>query len=191
VNVLEFISSLVTALAWPTAVFAILFLLRQAIRKRIEAIKSAKYKDFELSFSEAIQSLEGAVPESLPQPSLGEPKLAFGFGDTDLEALISTSPRGAIIHAWGELESAARATLSVHPSTKISYFATPRGMLNGLVNNRILTPQQGLIFLELWLLRNQAVHLPESGISQGDARFYCQLARNLSDHLRHVASQQA
>jgi|GEM_PF-5664219 len=56
-NWLEFISSIIESLAWPAALFGILFLFRAKAAALLPYIGKLRYKEFELEFRESMREL--------------------------------------------------------------------------------------------------------------------------------------
>ncbi|MEH6439570.1 hypothetical protein V7728_06340 [Bacillus sp. JHAA] len=63
-NWLEFVSSIINYLAWPSVVLMIFFFLKDPISKRILGLLNLKYKDFELVFNEKMSTLEDKIEAS-------------------------------------------------------------------------------------------------------------------------------
>src|SRR5690625_811697 len=58
-NDLEFISNVISSLAWPVSILAIVWILKDHLINAISSIKNLKYKDVELSFSNELSKIEG------------------------------------------------------------------------------------------------------------------------------------
>jgi hypothetical protein len=66
-DALQFTSSLVGSLAWPSVVLAIVVALRKPLSDLLPLLQRLKYKDLELDFGKRVEELRAEVAEELPQ----------------------------------------------------------------------------------------------------------------------------
>jgi hypothetical protein len=168
-NVLAFIASLVSSLAWPVAVVLIVFMFRHSLARLIPGLQRLKYKDVELEFgrqvAEAKQELGTPAAPALPAPSAGKrlspaatsPALYF-------RSLADVSPRAAILEAWLGFELAANQAsqkLELGGSRPLQM----RELFETLKDRGLLTESEVDALIRLRALRNQVVHGPEPDLS--------------------------
>ena len=68
-NLLDFIASLVNALAWPIAVVLFAVLFRQPISKILLSLRSLRYKNLELDLKRDLSELEAKATKLKPIPA--------------------------------------------------------------------------------------------------------------------------
>jgi len=181
-NWLEFISSLVTALAWPAAVLILLLFLREPLKGLVPLLQRMKYKDFEMEFGRKLAEAreEAGVEDDVPTDAEFTPE------ETRVIELARVSPRAAVTEAWRWVElaslEAARALLGKDFRNKTFTFQAIRRLEQ---NERI---DRGALALmrDLRGLRNDAVHSPEFAISSDVALEYARMARQLVGYLKTV-----
>jgi hypothetical protein len=62
-DALTFISEIVKALAWPTAIVVLVSLLKKPIVELVPLMKKLKYKELELEFSQEVMALKEETTE--------------------------------------------------------------------------------------------------------------------------------
>lgn len=105
-----FTTELVKALAWPSSVIVLVFLLRKPIVELVPLMKKLKFKELEMEFSQEVKALKSEVKET---SGVGTPTIIVSE-PTNSKALdlLSFSTRAAIIEAWIEVEAAATEVAS-------------------------------------------------------------------------------
>ena len=171
-NWLQFFASVIESIAWPVSLLVALWLLRNQLLPLIPNIGRLKYKNFEVEFREQIKELSSETKPKLTDEETPP--------SSDLEAanilysLAEVSPRGAILEAWLRLES--HAIMSLLARNKISKDEPPKVsplQLAKLISTTNALKKDDLeIFHKLRELRNKAVHLTETSISQDDVAEY-------------------
>ena len=172
-DILTFISSIITSIAWPTAVFGVAFLLRGKISELIPLIKKLKYKEFELEFAQALEDIKRKEAD-LPVQSNSK-RLE------DLSLLAELSPRAAILESWLAVEVAVlqlglKSDISSEHVTssnsgKIAYVLEARS---------IITKEEANLFKKLRELRNKAVHSQlDRDVSEKSTKEYVESALKL------------
>lgn len=180
-NALTFIVELVKALAWPTTIMILAWLLRKPIRELIPLLTRLKYKDLELEFGRRMSEVKADASEELPPP---EPVAAAGTAE--LRKLIEQamrSPRAAIAEAWTQVEIAA--LLAAHRNNLFSPtdVTTTTRVIRALERRGVIDAGKIGLLHDLRALRDQAVHSPDFGVSTENALDYVQLARRLREYL--------
>jgi len=184
-NILTFISDIVSSLAWPVTTIVLVALLRRPIVDLIPLLKKLKYKELELEFSQEISELKYEV-ETIAKEK-GE-KVSLVTADSEpLLDLVSYSTRAAIMESWIAVESAAVETAA-------SFWGVPSGesfknipqLGEYLLQCKAIDEKQLVVFNKLKQLRNKAAHAQDLNLSEKDAKSYVQLASELAGYIRKV-----
>lgn len=181
-NWLEFISSLVTALAWPVAVLALALVLREPLKGLIPLLQRMKYKDFEMEFGRKLAEAREEAGVENEASTEAEPTPE----EVRIIELAKVSPRAAVTEAWRWVElaslDAARSLLGEKFQNKTFTFQAIRK----LEHDERIDRGAVLLMRDLRGLRNAAVHSPEFAISSEAALEYAQMARQLVGYLKTV-----
>lgn len=155
---MQFISALVSALAWPIAVMGIVFMLKNPILNAIPKIRSFKYGELHIDLSEELKAVEDVLTANTAEPE--SPPQTPPTPSPDIVRLAEESPNAAIIFAWRNVEKAFTeaalrhglvpyvSEMGVVPTSKI-YEMEQRGLLDKLTVST---------FKRLFNLRNGVVH---------------------------------
>lgn len=117
---MHFVSALVSALAWPSAVVVVVCLLRNSILGLIPKIRSFKYGELDVDLTEALQSLKEDLPPAPSEPEANPPKPRIEIS-VPLQ-IAAVSPRARIIAAWLEVESAFNEVLTREGGWNVSTY---------------------------------------------------------------------
>lgn len=180
---LTFISEIIKALAWPSTIIAIVYLLKKPIIELVPFMKKLKYKELELEFSQEVMALKAEIEET---PSLKLTK-ADNLTLTTSKAfdLVTFSTRAAIMEAWIELETAAiEVASSLWGQSSTEVMRNFPKLAEYLYQSKIIDDKQLRIFQRLRQLRNKAAHAEELHLSEEDAKAYIVMASSLIKHLR-------
>jgi len=161
---MQFVSALVSALAWPAAVVTVVCLLKNPILGLIPKIRSFKYGEFHVDLTKELKAVQDSLPGK-PQVS-GDEKAPLPT-PVALQ-LAALSPRGAILHSWLEVEAAVDNLvneLGIEFSAKVS----PVVKMRTLLDERVIDPLIYSTFLQLSKVRNDAVHLSDREMGYQDA----------------------
>lgn len=181
---LAFIAELVKALAWPVATLVIIIILRKPLLALLPLLTKFKWKDFEFEFGKQIAEAQAEASTKLP-PTTQTAKASLAAGP--LHALVQTSPRAAVLEAWIQVDSAARAAVARHelPQPVQAYVSTPK-LVSVLQSAKLIAPEQAGLVYDLRALRNQAAHAPDFALTNEAAQNYVELAGRLVDYLDSV-----
>jgi len=183
-DMLTFISNIVSALAWPIAVIVIVLVLKTPLVGILKNLKRLKFKDAELDFEEAVIELKGIEAQEGKQTPLAESKLK----------LAELSPRGSILESWLELEDALASAAEAQGIGK----TRPGGIsgqpvpVDSLVFAQMLAISGKLStnslerFQKLRQIRNKAVHVTDDVIRQEDAESFARLVGELKMEVRNA-----
>jgi hypothetical protein len=167
---LDFVSSLVSSLAWPIAACAIAFLFRTEIRRLIGNIRRLRTPVGDVDFEERVEeATERAEDLELP---VTEPTSA---------TQTSASPREAILTAWIEIETALRIV-----ATRLNLPGDPFNSTRVLtqLRRRELANEEVLgLIRELRALRNRAAHESDFSISEDAVGNYQLVTRRVVGYI--------
>jgi|ERR1035441_66342 hypothetical protein len=185
-NWLEFIASVIAALAWPVSIILLFCILRRPIIKLIPLLRRLKIKELELEFREGLDAVK---PQDI-QIAGGRQKAkeALDARVRPLEhylRLAAVSKRSAIMEAWLEVEAAASDAYVrlVEPGMKV--FMSPRQTADFLRGRERISEDDYRVYAELLRLRNRAAHeIDNLDINDAVVREYIGLALDLAAKIR-------
>jgi hypothetical protein len=182
---LTFFSNAIAALAWPTASFAIVLLLRKPLRSLLPLVQRLKYKELEVEFGRRVEEVRADVVRELPrsaqlemQPSLVEGPFA---------ALAALSPRSAVLEAWREVELAALEAARRLGGHELGEQTLTYRAIKFLERQERLDSSVISLLRDLRDLRNQAAHAPEFVLSKESALEYVKSTHVVASYLRGLA----
>lgn len=171
---LEFIASVIHALAWPAVAIAAIILLRKPLAALIPLLRRLKYKDLELEFAQEVRELREKADASL-RP-LAAPPTRVPEEDSLLD-LAAVSPRSAVVEAWRLVESSARRAIEARGAlSEGTRSLTGPQLTRALGRAEVLDEPTRSVIDRLRMLRNQAVHAEDFSVDEASAREYTQLA---------------
>ncbi|MCD6619456.1 hypothetical protein [Aeromonas veronii] len=176
-------SEIIKAISWPSAVIAIVLLLRKPILELAPLMKKLKFKELELEFSQEIQALKSEVSDVLPAKGIKR-QLETHSTSKALD-LVPYSTRAAILEAWIELEAAAVETASSfwnQPPSDV--FRKDPKLGDYLHQCKVLDDKQLALYKKLRQLRNKSAHAEELNLNENDAREYIEMAGSLARHIK-------
>ena len=177
-DILTFTLEVIKATAWPLSAILIVILLKEPLAALLKQMKTLKYKDVEIDFGEKIDSVTQEASKELPEvPATTEVE------DEKIKELAQLSPRGAVLEAWINVESAFKEAAQRHGfiDDKINPFQP--GKFSSIIYQFQVSEHIGKgtieIFQKLNRLRNEAVHLEEFSFDSKAAVEFIQLANRL------------
>lgn len=177
---LQFVSALVSATAWPTAIVVVVCLLKGPILGLIPKIRSFKYGELHVDLSEQLKSLQEDLPtkatEADAKPDAPTPNVSIPI------QVAAVSTRAAIIVAWLEVEKTLNEVLE-----REGLDASPRPVRRKIDELRalgILDVQTYQVFLRASSLRNEAMHMLDREITFDDAVAMADICERLVNRLR-------
>lgn len=163
---MQFVSALVSAIAWPAAVITVVCLLKGPILGLIPKIRSFKYGELHVDLTEALQSLQEELPAAPPEPDAQPEALPVNLS-VPLQ-IAAVSPRAGIIAAWLEVEGALNAVLK-REGLDTNAHEPPRTKLERLREAGYINGPTYRAILRTFKLRNEAVHMLDREIPYDDA----------------------
>jgi hypothetical protein len=181
-DILSFITSVISSIAWPGTVILCVIILRKPIAELIPLMRNLKFKELEIRFDDRLNELKAQVDKadlpSIPPPTTELPAevgLGTDYWNT-IEELSEISPRAAISEAWrrveGALEDYFRRLDQERPP---SY----QGMLRALRAQNRPIPIAMSLLQELRVLRNRAVNARDFEIDSHQAIEFAQLSERI------------
>jgi hypothetical protein len=189
VDGLTFTSNIISTLAWPITVIILFFILRSELPNIAKSIKKFKYKDVELEFGAAVQAVAAEAKGSLPA---SKSNIIAGKTTEDIKNRLDTvaeiAPRAAILESWIQVEAAAADVIHKKGlDSKVSALG-PARLLATLKNEGILNGKQTLIFEQLRMLRNEAVHVHDAQFTNAAVANYIESAMLIASYLEDTAN---
>lgn len=200
---MEFVSSLVASLAWPSAAIAILFLFKEEVAKHLPLLQKLKLPGgIEAEFSKELATVAAAIessdavqtPAEVPvaeaaplgaieaEVSTTPNLLSFMVADDDPAAL-RANPTGVVMEAWKGLEAVLR--LATNRAKKNVVVASQAGfstVLMFLANANFLTSEEIDNLRKLKKMRDLAAHSQDK-ISVDSANEFAEIAGRMSRNL--------
>lgn len=184
---LQFISGLVSSIAWPAVALTSLFMFRTELTKIIQRLAHLKYKDLELDFDKVKQQAEGLHLEITQEPAMIESPVFTSLEEQIMDA-VERAPSAAVLLAWSGLETAiaaAVARLAISPDSPS--YRSPMHNIEMLSRNGRLSKKHESLLHEMRILRNKVAHEQDSmlSISQDQALNYASTAIDLIKHFEN------
>lgn len=178
-----FISKLFESLAWPITAVALVLILKSEINKLLPFIRKLKAGPLEAEFARELRDLRN-------DPSVQPKEIAANLKITPqqekLLKLAEINPRSAILEAWIAVEAAVKDLTNRRSVIE----ARPLGESGKMdAKPELLMGSELILFRELRLLRNQAVHSEDFTPTKEATLNYIELARQLCDSLAQVKLQ--
>lgn len=186
----EFISQLIGALAWPSAIVILGVLFRREIRSLLSApLQKIKAGPVEFLFEKELEEtkreskeaqeqlvmLEESAPNSTPLPRVLPKSLR-----EELEGLADDRPQAAVLEAYERVEVELKEIVAGKHGPAQGHPIPSGSALLGLAAQYELLSEKDLTALEgLLTLRNLAVHAQERELSPGKAKEFLDLADGL------------
>ena len=195
------ISALVTALSWPVAIFAIVYVLRKPLTELLRSSAEVRVEGlgmnfgFRRLFEDKLQGAEEAAQEvGLPQPPEEEgttaPQVSLSEELLPLYDLAGQDPRTAILEAWTVVERELRdqAIKKVGRGAGVS----SRGkLLNALAEHPDLFPPRiSYMASQLYDVRSTVIYSGRDFVVRPtEAINYLNLAGRLLNYVRRESEQ--
>jgi hypothetical protein len=181
-DIWAFIASVISSLAWPGTVFLCVILLRRPIAEIISSMRNLKFKDFEVEFGRRLEELETEANQaelpSIPSPTT-EPPEELGPESDYWERIVrlsEISPRAVVSEARRRVELALDEYFRRLGQERPPSF---QGMLRALRAQDRPIPPSLILFQELRVLGNSAVHARDFEIDSQRAIEFAQLTERI------------
>lgn len=173
---LQFLSSIISSIAWPTAVVALACIMRKPLSKVMLLIRKLKYKEFQIDIGEQLEAVRDQVGAEGEAPHLPveEPPLSF-------RSLAQTDPRAAVLSAWIPVETELR---DIAMKMEMSGKPTPMLLIRELYRAGVVDRVTFDTLEKLRRIRNAAVHVTESDVTFDDAINMADMCQWVTRHLK-------
>ncbi|MDN2676760.1 hypothetical protein [Janthinobacterium sp. SUN033] len=198
---MQFVSSVIAALAWPIAVVVIVFVFKEALLARlpnllkvtlpggIEAEFSKDLAEVEAVSQAALQGPAAARPvlptvEELPLSTIDVPINTIEFiGESNDNLALRANPTGVVMESWKALESKLRF-ICKKLAPDVTFAGSTSGMqfIKLLKSKNFLDSRQSSTLDNLMKLRNMAAH-SDDPISEESAAKFREFAEDISIEL--------
>ena len=169
---MEHFVEIVKALAWPISAVWLGYIFRAEVRQLLSRVSSLKYKDMEASFEKKLTEAENTA-KTIQNPEKEETVEELTQKE-QLLRIAEVSPRAAVVEAWTLIETAAlKNGLWTGSAIKRT---NPKMIIEHLQKTKKFSPESLELIENLRRIRNQASHMPDFAISQGEAERYLGLA---------------
>lgn len=193
-DALQFIASVIHALAWPVAVVILVLILQKPLRKLLTELTRFRYGDMEIDFGREVQSLERRartaglrVPDRLPraEPEERDPAQIIG----DAARLAADFPEPAVGLAWTAVEhELMQAVMRLTISPDYPPYNAPFKNIALLHEHGYIDGQTRELLQRMRNLRNAAVH-PSRGtvqVSSDEVREFIALTEAVTEKLKSL-----
>ncbi|MCF4975542.1 DUF4145 domain-containing protein [Pseudomonas lactis] len=173
---LQFLSSIISSIAWPTAVVGLACIMRDPLAKLMLLIRRLKYKEFQIDIGEQLEAVRDQVGAEGEAPNLPveEPPLSF-------KSLAQADPRAAVLSAWIPVETELRdIAMKMGISGKPATMLLIRELYKAGVVDRVTFDT----LEKLRRIRNSAVHVTESDVTFEDAINMADMCQWVTGHLK-------
>ena len=184
-RLLEAIAKVLASIAWPIAAVTIAYNFKKELAALLTRLKKFKAGAAEAEFSELLRETEEDVDiVRTPEAQAITPEVIEGA---------ATNPRGAILSAWIEVETAIRQLYESKAPREAGLYPTyrpargPLQLMRELQRTEILDHNYIALFHDLRTLRNDAAHDIDFNPPPGEVVRYIQLARELTVALKRAA----
>ena len=173
-DLLTFISQMISALAWPAAVLVLVFAMRKPVSEALSILRKLRFRDLELEFDRQVTELKQTAAAGLMRGEEEEPQRQLR---EQLMRLASASPEAAVVEAWRHVENRlvdlARArAFDAAPATWVMPLVLGALMMG---KNLINEPQYATL-RSLKHLRDQVTHGRGIQITASEALEYIDVA---------------
>jgi len=155
----EFISSIISSLAWPAIVLIIVFILKNPLSKILISLTKFRYKDLEMEF-ERLQSSADALPETIENETIPESeRIIYTSLEEQIADISQRSPEGAILIAWSTIEAAISSAIMRLAISPVS--TSYRSVIHNIECLKKYTNFDNIVFAildDLRVVRNQVAH---------------------------------
>lgn len=182
---LQFVSALVSATAWPTAIVVVVCLLKGPILGLIPKIRSFKYGELHIDLTEQLKSLQDELPTTAAE---ADAKPDTPSADISIPVQVAgVSTRAAMIVAWLEVEKALKeVTKRKGLDGEKRGFKPIRTTIDKLYADGLLDTQTHQVFIRASQLRNEVLHMPDRQINFEDAVAMADICEYLVKKLKAI-----
>ncbi|PQA88131.1 hypothetical protein [Hyphococcus luteus] len=181
-NFLEFVAAIIETLVWPITLVGLIVWGRPYLARIPEFIKSAKYKDWEVTFRDRLEVLESDaesagldIPDDLPKEY------------QDLLRNNSDRLHIVVIEAWAMVERALRTKLKPAGTTHRPRYSFS-SLAQSLFREGILSEEEYGLVREFQLARNRAVHEEVPNLNETVVIMFLRISAALIDRINEIST---
>lgn len=183
---MQFLASVIDAIAWPVAVVWLGYLFRSEIRTLLSRFRQLRYGELEANFDKGLEAIEEEANRLLKQPEENgerdnEPVYPSPYDEkyAELLRIADTSSRAALVEAWVEVEASLMRAAERFNLDRGQGSASQK-LVIGLINTGHYAKPVLPLFDGLRELRNKAVHVQQFEPHRRQIRRYIQIAIELA-----------
>ena len=196
---LEFISSLINSLVWPSVTIITVFILKGTISEVMLGINKIKYNDFQMDFGKELAKIESTINQSEDYGKSDKKQLKNDKAEINnisnknpeqqIKAVAEISPVAAVIMTWSLVENKIQSTilkLSISPDYPFYNSALKNVQL--LKENNYIDKFTEQTLTQMRILRNKILHedISNEPITYSEAIAYCKISMNIALILKTV-----
>jgi hypothetical protein len=174
---------LIEVTIWPIVLLSFFLIFRSQLPSIFKFIQTIKYKDFEISLSKEIKTLEESAKKIDVVDSLENNKKKLI--DQELYLLAATSPREAMLSSWKKIEALARDVVQGYLDPEDGEVDTfsPMFVRWALGTKFILKNEHLRVFDELKSVRNKLSHNDFMEPSESESLAYINAVQKIHSYL--------
>ncbi|UVL19640.1 DUF4145 domain-containing protein [Pseudomonas sp. B21-044] len=175
---LQFFSSIVGSLAWPAAVVALTYMLKDQVGQLVKDIRTFEWDKLKVTIGDRIEQVSETVAS---MPDVAEPP------DSSFDRLMAVSkidPRAAVLTGWASVEQ------EMYDLMKRANLPSSRDFTDNLellVHKKLLDLDTMTNMMSLRDIRNAAAHVNERLITPVSAAAMVETCSRVVKQLRHQA----
>lgn len=175
-DVLTFVIELIDRLIWPLILFILVLLVRRPLNELIPYLKRAKLSELELEFDRDLTQVALDAKEEFEEVTAD--------WRISLTELAESIPSAAVIEAWKEIETRAKALIhSADPDIVFHRETRFKDMQEVMREKELIDTGKVKIFNDLRLIRNKVLHAKDFVLTTGQALQYIKIAIPLVGHM--------
>jgi hypothetical protein len=196
---LEFISSLINSLAWPSVIIITVLILRKTISQVMLGVSKIQYNNFQMDFGKELAIIESTINKTeaygisdkkqLKTEEAESNNISKKNPEQQLKAIAEISPVAAIIMAWSLIENEIQSTilrLSISPDYPFYNSALKNVQL--LKENSYIDKFIEQTLSQMRILRTKVLHenTSDGSITYAEAMEYCRISMKILQILKAI-----
>ena len=196
---LEFISSLIDSLVWPSAIIITVIILRKSISEVMLGVSQIKYNNFQMDFGKELAKIESTINQSedydisdknqLKNDKADINNISIINPDQQLKAIAEISPVAAVIMTWSLVENEIQSTiLRLAISPDYPFYNSALKNVQLLEKNNYIDKFTEQTLTQMRILRNKVLHEDTSNepVTYSEALEYCKISMKIVQILKTV-----
>lgn len=196
---LEFISSLINSLVWPSVIIITVFIFRKTISQVMLGVSKIKYSNFQMDFGKELAKIESTINQSedygisdkkqLKNDKVEINNISNKNPDQQLKAVAEISPVAAVIMTWSLVENEIQSTilrLSISPD--YPFYNSVLKNVQLLKENNYIDKFTEQTLSQMRILRNRVLHENTSNepVTYSEALEYCKISLKIIQILKTI-----